>query len=164
MSETATIILSNGLTAIIDAADFDLLSAVKWRPKKENHTTYAYRNFPRQRGRALSMHRFLLGEPPSRIDHINGNGLDNRRANLRLATASQNAWHARRKNGKSGFRGVHPNSRGTFSVRLQVYKKQIRLGTYSDPIEAAKAYDRGALEHFGEFAVLNFSTTPTTEK
>ncbi len=156
MSDTAIITLHYGHTAIIDAADLELVSQFSWYPRIQTHTTYAYRYLYGERtGSTLPLHRFLLGEPDCLVDHINGNGLDNRRANLRLANRSQNAWHAKRELGRTGFRGVLAK-RGMFEARLQVHRKRIHFGTYGTAIEAAVAYDAAAKKHHGEFAILNF--------
>jgi len=92
-------------------------------------------------------------------DHINHNGLDNRKANLRLATRSQNAWNRQKAKikSRSKYKGVSWYNRGKrWSVRIQVNRKQKFLGIFEDEIEAAKAYDRAARKYFGEFAELNF--------
>ncbi|RUT02737.1 hypothetical protein DSM106972_056570 [Dulcicalothrix desertica PCC 7102] len=91
------------------------------------------------------------------VDHINRNPLDNRRINLREATASQNSWNrTKRKNNKSGFKGVHRHSSNKWIARIKVNGKIKHLGTFTDKIAAAIAYDNVAKLYHGEFAVLNF--------
>lgn len=107
-----------------------------------------------------SIHRYLLDPPKGlMVDHINGNKLDNRRSNLRLANMGLNV--ANRPKGaqrqgireKSKYKGVHKNSAcATWTARCA----QHYLGSFDTQEEAAKAYDEKALELFGEFANLNF--------
>ena len=94
------------------------------------------------------------------VDHINHNGLDNRRANLRIATASQNNANSRRgmNRGRSKYKGVWWDEKaGKWRAGIKCQGKCIHLGMFDDEIEAAKAYDRAAGLYHGEFAVLNFS-------
>ena len=89
------------------------------------------------------------------VDHINHNGLDNRKVNLRAATIAQNAWNRRRK--KSRFVGVNWNRQmKKWRVAVSDQGKRKHVGYFEDKIEAAKAYDRAAMKYHGEFAILNF--------
>ena len=92
------------------------------------------------------------------VDHINKDRLDNRLENLRLATRSQqNQNKGLQKNNTSGFKGVSWSKQtNKYRAQIMVNKQSISLGFYTDPIEAAHIRDEAALEHFGEFAVLNF--------
>ena len=111
-------------------------------------------------GRTIYMHREILGTPPSpkhEADHRNGNTLDNRKENLRWATRVENMRNKPRyKNNKVGFKGVSMTPYGRFTARLQLAPRQeVFLGCFPTAAAAAKAYDKAALEHFGQFARTN---------
>lgn len=96
--------------------------------------------------------------PSSEVDHINGNGQDNRACNLRLADHSQNlANRGRNANNTSGFKGVYWHRRARkWMAQIVVRGKVLYLGLHPDRYAAARAYDRAAIEHFGPFAARNF--------
>jgi HNH endonuclease/AP2 domain len=110
------------------------------------------------------MHRFLLGVTDRNIfvDHIDGDGLNNQRANLRLCTAAQNAWN-RKKPSRAGqskatsaFKGVSwYQPRPRWSAHIKVGGRDRTIGYYDTEKEAAAAYNREAIKHFGAFAYLN---------
>jgi hypothetical protein len=92
------------------------------------------------------------------IDHINGDGLDNRRANLRLATVAQNAWNSKKRNSRSGYKGVwFARDKGLWRAAIVYHGRRIHLGYFKDKISDAKAYDTAARKYYGEFAKPNFS-------
>ena len=106
----------------------------------------------------LLLHRVVLGAAEKvRVDHINGDGLDNRRANLRPATATQNAYNQRvSKNNTSGFKGVVRDKRyGLWQAKIRAGGRYISLGYFRDPEDAARAYDAKAREVCGEYALTN---------
>ena len=151
--------LNKGAVAIVDAEDFDRLNAVRWSVVSTANLKYANRKI-RKAGDPLGhayMHRAILMAPVGvPVDHIDSDGLNNRRSNLRLASYSQNAAHRRRAiNNTSGYRGV-TRQWNRWVATLCVNGKQAVIGRFDDPIEAAMAYDRAALAAFGEFASLNF--------
>jgi len=154
--------LTQGKYAIVDPEDFTRLNKHKWHANKAKNTYYAVRriHIARSKWKHIKMHREIL-RPPAHlyVDHINHNGLDNRKANLRPATCRQNSYNRIhfRKNPSSKYKGV------SFKKRTKKWTAQIRyngktkfIGSYENEIEAAKAYDKAAKKHHGEFAVLNF--------
>ena len=124
---------------------------------------YAVRNavhtFGTERpGSAILLHRFLLGAEESQmVDHVNGDKMDCRVANLRLATDGQNAANKTMLGNRTGYKGVERINHGTgnWRARIMVGRRCIHLGVFPTPVEAARAYDRAAVEHFGEFARTN---------
>jgi len=157
----ARIPLTRGRVALVDDADRELVEASgPWYPCPSNKTTYAMANVRRDDGgrTTLSMHRLLV-PTADRVDHINGDGLDNRRANLRAADRIENGRNMRPR-GPSGFKGItfrKPPWRGKpWHARISYDGKLHHLGCFDSPEEAARAYDAAAIQHFGEFARLNF--------
>lgn len=148
--------LTHGKSALVDDSDFEQVSQFRWIAVRRKHVFYALRSFKRKGKKiCILMHRMVmncgLGEE---VDHRNRNGLDNTRANLRLATHSQNMGNQqRRKDNKSGFKGVSYNrARGKWQAHIMIHKKSIYLGLFTTPEEAHAAYCAAAKEHFGEFA------------
>lgn len=148
--------LTQGKVALIDVADWPLVADFKWKAYHHPKSTIYYAQAKLQRSR-VDMHRLLLGRPAGReIDHVNGDGLDNRRANLRICTTSQNQLNrGKSMRNTSGFKGV---SRHGCSWRacVMVDGKKYELGCFSTAEQAAYAYDALARELHGEFARLNF--------
>lgn len=108
------------------------------------------------------MHREILGcAANEKVDHRNGNGLDNRRENLRRCTQSENLMNKRMGvNNTSGFKGVSATPRGRWRSYINVYGNRMHIGVFDTPEEAATAYDKKAKKYFKEFAVLNFPLIP----
>jgi len=155
------IYVGEGRYAIVDQKDFCLLNNLEWTVKEDFDSIYAVRFFRREgsSSKLLSMHRFICNPPAGLvIDHINCNGLDNRRDNLRLATHSQNNCNRpKRRNTTSRFVGVH------FAKKMNKWAAQIKytggkkwLGYFDNETDAAKAFDAAAIKYHGEFARLNF--------
>jgi hypothetical protein len=153
--------LTKGYVAIVDDEDAHL-AVFKWQARAvEGQPVYARRT-DRSAGypRGILLHRAVLGvtDPTISIDHHNGDGLDCRRGNLRVATRSQNQWNrgAPRSN-KSGFKGVDWNAAmGKWRAKIRVNWKMHHCGYFEDPVAAAHAYDAAAIRLHGEFARLNF--------
>lgn len=154
---TREIPLSRGLVALVDDADYETVNAVgKWYANPCDRTFYARKNYWRD-GRCFSIRMHTLITGWDYVDHRNGNGLDNRRANLRPANDSQNSMNrARRSDNTSGFKGVRRLDSGRWGACIQVGGVKVWLGVHETPEAAARAYDDAALTHFGEFARLNF--------
>ena len=147
--------LTRGKFAIVDEADFERLNRYKWHAICIRGKWYA-RRCPG--GKPIMMHREIMNAPADKlVDHIDGNGLNNRRCNLRLCTQQQNMQNRRPLIRTSKFKGVWYCKRTRKWVATIVLDgKTIHLGRFDDEIEAARAYDRKAIELFGEFAYLNF--------
>lgn len=112
-----------------------------------------------EKRKAIYMHLEIMSVPDGmEVDHINGNGLDNRRENLRLCTRAQNRMNSVKRIGKSStFNGVywHKNCR-KWRASLKLDGKEIHIGYFNTELDAAEAYDEKAFELFGEFAKPNF--------
>jgi hypothetical protein len=148
--------LTQGKFAIVDADDYDWLSQYKWYAVKDSGTFYAGR---KSKGRLLLMHREILQPPKDAIcDHINHNGLDNRRSNVRVCTRAQNQHNRKPQPAKSSkYKGVNwYRTSNKWQVGIRFNSKRMHLGYFDDEMEAALAYDRRAAVLFGEFACLNF--------
>jgi hypothetical protein len=148
--------MTRGMSAIVDGADYDRLKQYRWYPVKSGRVWYA---LGRIGGKVVRMHREILRAPRRLVcDHIDHDGLNNRRSNLRLCTRAQNNRNQRPRRGKkSRYKGVGWNSkRKVFCVGIRWQGKRIHIGRFTDEIAAAKAYDKKAVELFGEYAYLNF--------
>jgi len=155
--------LTKGKYAIVDPQDYNRLSKYNWHAVIAPNTCYAARSQTCKltgQSTKIPMHRSIIPIPENMLcDHINHIGLDNRRANLRPATAAQNSWN-RKKQSKptsSKYKGVYQTISNTWSAKITVLGKRIHLGTFKTETAAARAYDSAAKTHFGPFAYTNFS-------
>ena len=150
--------LTQGKVALIDDCDVEQ-AEYKWCALKNGHTFYVVRCewLIKNKQKTISLHREILKPGPGlQVDHVDGNGLNNRRSNLRIATGGENSRNQRlAKNNISGYKGVRWEA-NKWRARIMLNDKLKHLGYFTDPIEAAKAYDKAAVELFGEFARLNF--------
>jgi hypothetical protein len=151
-----------GLIAIVDDIDADL-SELKWYPNVCQNTTYVYRH-ARYCENPTPIHRVILARMLQRelskgedVDHINNNGLDNRRENLRLASPRQNGFNKRiSRHNTSGYKGVSwEKAKNKWQAYIKPNRKMISLGRFDSIVDAARAYNVAAREHFGEFAYQN---------
>ena len=154
--------LGEGRFTIVDPQDFYSLNNFQWCAEGKDEKIYAVRNIiSRDMTRTSRLHREIMNAPPCLwVDHRNGDGLDNRRENLRLATCAQNARNRRKTKSKtsSRFVGVSFDKRGgRWKAYIKFQAKRIWLGRYDDEIDAARAYDLAAKKYHGEFARLNFT-------
>ncbi len=157
--------LSSGHIVLVDKEDYDLISEHRWYLSNIRlKIPYAVTgNLKRYNGKRLRMHRLIMNAGPNQfIDHVNRNGLDNRRCNLRFCTRAQNNQNSYIPKGVSKFKGVSwAKSRTIWEARIGVNHRLIFIGYFENEIEAAEAYDKAALKHFGEFARINFPKEPT---
>lgn len=149
------IALTQGYLALVDADDFEWLNQYKWTALVTGGNVYAIRN---EKGKVILMHREIMQPPKGMVvDHIDGHGWNNLRLNLRTCTRRQNLCNTRPRGGRSQYKGVRYEKRREKWIAEITHKgKKHYLGAFDDEIEAAKAYDRKAVELFGEFARLNF--------
>lgn len=150
--------LTRGMFALVDDGDAERVLAFKWCATRGVGWDGFYAVRTDQKRRTVLLHRFVLHAPfGSVVDHINHDGLDNRRTNLRLCTAAQNCWNRRYSLiSNAGHRGVRLLKNGRFRAAITVNKARLSLGCFASAEEAARAYDAAASEYFGEFARLNF--------
>jgi len=155
--------LSQGRFAIVDPADYNRLAVYNWYAVRKHFCFYAQRHAqPHEKPPAvIKMHRQILTAPASLfVDHINRNGLDNRKQNLRLATPAQNSRNARWRNLRnktSIYKGVSfSKRRKKFRACITVNRKTIHVGFFNNQKDAARAYDTAAKKYHGPFAYLNF--------
>lgn len=147
--------LTRGLCALVDEEDYEMVSAYRWianTPIKSTRTYAIGQNYDE----IVPMHRLILNAPKGvHVDHINLNGLDNRRQNLRPCSPSQNHANQVKSHGTSRFKGVSRNGRRWEASIVKDYRKHA-LGFYDNEEDAAKAYDEAARRLHGEFARMNF--------
>lgn len=138
-------------TILIDKEDLEKVSAYKWHIEhSRKNLNYAQTSLP---GHTLRLHRLIM-QSDLQIDHINHNGLDNRKCNLRICTNAENNRNKNTNlNPKSGYTGIRYNEKcNSYYVRIMVNKKEISLGHYHSLEEALKARRDGELKYFGEYA------------
>lgn len=150
--------LTQGLFALVDDEDYELINHLKWYAAKNGKRYYAFAWLKGSDARIL-MHRFILGLTDSKIivDHINGQGTDNRRDNLRICSRLQNSWNQQiNDHNTSGYKGVSfRKDRGLWQARITVNNKTHSLGFFKSSYEAAVSYNLAAELFFGDFAKLN---------
>jgi len=145
--------LTKGFYAYVDAEDYEWLSQWHWHAHAGG---YAARH---EKGKLIFMHRQIMQPPKGKVvDHINANGFDNTRANLRNITPQQNSCNRSKQVGTiSIYKGVDYDKKSDlWYARIRFHKEYLYLGCFHTEIEAARAYDRKAVELLGEFARLNF--------
>ena len=159
------IFLTQGQVAKIDDEDHERINKHKWCALKSPRGFYAIRMMSSLETKnnggvrnIVRMHRFIMDTPKGMdTDHIDGNGLNNQRKNLRIATRSQNAINVpTRRDNTSGIKGVvWYKQTKRWRAQINIGKKRTHLGFFIDKTEAIKAYNEAAKKHFGDFASLN---------
>lgn len=160
------IILTRGFSTQVDDADFEDLSRFRWNAlvvkTKNTSKVYAVRNEGRSK---VYMHRYLMGAPKGLdVDHVDGNGLNNQRGNIRIATRTQNRQNTNARTGATGFIGVckadtikYPRfADKPYKAFVYVGGRQTHVGYFPTAEEAAFERDKRSIEVAGEFANLNF--------
>ena len=171
------ILLTKGYKTIVDDDDYEWLSEYKWsasvdkRDKYVSARTTMYKYFEGYKWRrGVKMSRLILdAKKGEQVDHVNGDSLDNRRSNLRICTAPENARNHRKQElinkgpCSSKYKGVTLSTNKKDGKEYHYWRAQITadsvnhyLGQYSNEEDAARAYDRAAKNYHGEFASLNF--------
>ena len=154
--------LTKGAVARVDDADYTwLVQMGNWCLSNKGYAVH-YTRINGQR-KVLYMHRLIMDAPPHlQVDHINRDRLDNRRANLRFATRSQNqANKGLQVNNTSRYKGVSWN-RGRWEARIRVHNgRRVNLGRFDDPMTAALVYDAASRLFYADFAGCNFPERPT---
>jgi hypothetical protein len=149
--------LTQGKSAIVDDEDFPELARYRWHARRHKNKWYACRTVVD--GKDVYMHRLLMGSPQGvPVGHVNGDGLDNRRENIRVATRGLCAANVgRQRKGSSVYRGVYWHAaEGRWRATVTIDGRQRYLGYFDDEVSAARAYDVAAKAAFGEFAHPNF--------
>lgn len=156
--------LTQGQSTMVDDEDFEYLNQWGWFAQRDAYTLYACRYLPSKENKGkktrtlLRLHRVIMDAPKGAVvDHIDGNGLNNQRSNLRVCSLSQNQRNSRKQcNNTSGYKGVSwHKGRRMWQAQIVVNNKKVYLGAYDYVTDAALAYNAGAIKYFGEFARLN---------
>lgn len=156
MADAVSIDLGGGIITFVDRYDLPVVFPFKWRTKVSRHTTYARAS---SANKSVLMHRLIIGAGPGEIvDHIDRNGLNNRRSNLRIVSHSHNSANAEVRN-KHGYRGIFLNYAShakPWSARARLDGKNINFGRHATAEEAARAHDIGIFKLRGDPALMNF--------
>ncbi len=151
--------LTQGLVTLVDDEDYDFLSQFKWYADTYRRGQYAKRNIwnsETKKSKTQLMHRIIMApNSTEQVDHIDGNGLNNQKSNLRLCSNSQNLRNRKeQKNNTTGYKGVSTHGK-KYRATIFVNSKQIYLGSFLTKEEAALEYNKAAIKYFGEFAGIN---------
>lgn len=143
--------LTQGRWALVDESDYPEVSRRSWCWSRAKYGEgYAKSN-------RVFLHHFLIGKVNGRkIDHANRNTLDNRRSNLRVATATESSRNTGKKGTRSKYKGVTLLPTGRWRAQITVDYRNLHLGVFDTQEEAAQAYDAAADKMFGDYAALNF--------
>lgn len=149
--------LTQGKSAIVDISDYNNLKDKKWHAVRKSKKRWYARS--KENGKMVFMHRKIMKTPKGKItDHINGDGLDNRKRNLRICSPAQNIHNQGIRSGKksSQYKGVSwSTEKSKWRAQIVVRPKSIHLGYFDDEESAAEAYDNAAEKYFGNYARVN---------
>lgn len=159
---------------MVDDEDYDLVSKFKWDLTKRRGHEFRVQKTKTKDNEYYFMHRLIMGITDKKIivDHIDRNHFNNRKENLRICNSQQNSWnHGKHKPSSSKYIGVSFSTRQVknkrkrgiilsapspaWRAKIRKDKKNVHLGWFSDEKDAAKAYNKAAIEAFGEFANIN---------
>lgn len=142
-----------GKFALVDDEDFESVSQYRWLLDNKGYVRATISTY-----RVVGLHQFIMKPPRGMmVDHVHGNPLDNRRSELRVCTRSENNRNKRKhRNNTSGYKGVSFNKdSGKWAATITFNSRNIQLGFYVSPEDAARAYDEAAIKYHGEFAHPN---------
>ena len=157
IGDIALVPVGRGRFAIVDKQDLDLVSNFSWSLHLNEGQSRRYAQSVNKAAKAtIRLHQLIASPSPGEVvDHINGDGLDNRRANLRLCSMAENLRNSVSRIGLSQYKGVSKNQQG-WTSHIFTNGERYDLGTFAEEVDAAIAYDLAALKLFGEFAGTNF--------
>lgn len=143
--------------ALVDDGDYESVSKYRWSVQKHGKTFYAVHTIPHPKKKRIFMHRFITGVTDTKIviDHIDHNGLNNQRNNLRKCTQSQNMIN-KAGFGKSNYKGVYKNSKNSYVAMAFINGKTKYIGSFNTSFEAATARDKVVILESNPFDLLNF--------
>jgi hypothetical protein len=152
----------SGKICLIDKETYPLVKDYRWGlySKKYKHSTQCRVDTDihiNNKRIVILLHRLILSPPKHlHVDHIDGNPLNNKKSNLRIANAHQNSANSRSNHGTSQYKGVCWNKRNNnWTAQIHIFRKKINLGSFKNEVDAAQAYNAAAIKYFGEYACLN---------
>ncbi len=158
---TKQIPLTQGKYALVDDDVYEWASQYRWCASNKGNTSYAVRNVGNGLViKRIHLHREIMNAPHGTlVDHINGDGLNCTRANMRLASRSENNRNSCKQiNNTSGFKGVYWNkNKNKWHAQIRANNRRVHIGLFPDIEQAARAYDVAARKYHGEFAKTNFT-------
>lgn len=156
------ILLTKSKVALVDNWEYERLRKHSWHASLYRNTYYALTGNGKTQARVKMHHLVLPLLPGLEVDHIDGNGLNNQRENLRLCTSSQNSMNQRPQLGTtSRYKGVcWDKARNKWEAKIVVKNKTIHLGRFKVEKDAALVYNVAAIKYFGQFAYLNTTNDP----
>ena len=153
---TQKIYLSQQKFALVDDEDYENLQQFNWSLHVTAGSDYAKHIIKGTNLTELMHRRIMNAIKGQEIDHINGNGLDNRKSNLRIVTHQQNLMNQKKTRGISQFKGVTwDKSRKKWMARIKLNRKTINLGRFETEKEASDTYDKASIQYFGKYAKPN---------